>query len=311
VRGEIFLVADSVASVGQPLFRVAAHQLAESWDPATANWQFRREGEPWTQPGGTLGAEIGSTPYSPGDTIRINVDSATLAAWRDTTDATRGAVLTLLDGPSRLRSTVPRLRVYARSSWNPDTLFSVISQAPDTRYVYDPPADSVASDIRYNGTPAWRSFLHFEGDLGDRAMPCGTGCSVPLRDAAITSAELVLQPRTPPPGFTPELPTAPLAFSALVTADIPLARTPLGVAINASVPTLTVDSYRDDADPISIDITRFVRQLVSDTTSDFSTGRSEWLAIIAGAPQTFGFARFAPGPRLRLVLSTPREVQLP
>lgn len=311
IRGEILLLPDSLATTGPTPLHVAAYRMGESWDPAFATWQLRSEGEPWTVPGGTPGALVDTAQYVKGDTLRLHVDSATLAAWADTTDPTRGTLISLLQAPARMRTTIPRLRVFARSSWNPDTLFTTISQAPYTRYVYDPRPDTIAGAVRYNGTPTWRSFLRFRSDLADITVSCGPGCTLPLSQADITRAELLLQPETPPPGFTPELATSPVAYSALVTPQIPLARSPLGIAIGTTAAPLTLDDYRDDADPAAVVITQFVRQLVSDTTTDFSTGRSDWLAIIAGTPQTFGFAQFAPGPRLRLVLSTASKVQLP
>ena len=311
VRGEILLVPDTAATTAPTPLRVAVYRMGESWDPAVADWRLRRAGEPWAVPGGTPGVLVDTAVYVPGDTVRLHVDSATMAAWANLTDETRGALITLLDAPARMRTTVARLRVYSRSSWHPDTLFTTIANAPDTRFVYDPRADSVAAGVRYNGTPGWRSFLRFRSDLAGLTFPCGPGCTAALRDVDVTRAELLLQPQTPPPGFTPELPTSPIAYSSLVTPQIPLARSPLGIAIGTTTAPLTLDDYRDDADPVALVVTQFVRQLVGDTTTDFSTGRSEWLTIIAGAPQTFGFGQFAPGPRLRLVLTTAREVQLP
>lgn len=311
VRGEILLVPDSATTTGPTTLRVAAYRMGESWDPAFAGWQLRREGEPWAVPGGTPGVLLDTALYVRGDTLRLDVDSATLAAWADTANASRGVLISLLDAPARMRTAIPRLRIYSRSRWNPDTLFTTISNAPDARFVYDPRPDSVAGGVRFNGTPSWRSFLRFRSDLADRTFPCGTGCTVALRDVDVTRAELLLQPQTPPPGFVPELATSPVAYSAMVTPQIPLARSPLGIAIGTTVDPLTLDDYRDGADPAAVVVTQFVRQLVSDTTTDFSTGRSEWLTIIASAPQTFGFGQFAPGPRLRLVLTTAREVQLP
>lgn len=311
VRGEILLLPDTAASTAPAQLRAAAYRVAESWDPAVATWTLRAAGQAWTVPGGTPGLFLDTALYVPGDTLRLHVDSATLAQWADTTNATRGALISLLDASARLRTTMPRLRVYARSRWNPDTLFTATAQAPDTRFVYDPRPDSVAGMVRYNGTPTWRSFLRFRPDIADLTVPCGTGCTLPLRQADITRAELLLQPRTPPPGFTPEFATSPVAYSALVTPQIPLARSPLGIAIGTTLDPLTLADYRDDARPAPLVITQFLRQLVTDTTTDFSTGRSDWLAILATTPQTFGFAQFAPGPRLRLVLTTAREVQLP
>jgi hypothetical protein len=199
-RGEVVLYVDSLAendTAGD--FRVALHSYGESWDPAEADWEFRSSGVRWTTPGGTVGALLDTALVNP-DSIVLQVDSATMQQWADTTNAQGRAPL---HAPSRIRTQAPVLKVYARSRFHPDTTFMVVSQAPNTRFDYRPRLPTVSGDIRVAGLPAWRSLLEFRPDLKDVTVSCGTGCTVPLRAASITRAELVLQPVTPPAGFTP------------------------------------------------------------------------------------------------------------
>lgn len=311
VRGEIILVPDTVATTGPDPLLVAVHNFAEDWDPAVADWTLRATGANWTVPGGTTGALVDTARWVRGDTLRLAVDSATLALWADSANGARGAHLSVLGAPARLRSTIPRLQLWARSRYKPDTLFTVFAQAPESRFAFTPALPTRAADLRFNGTPGWRGFLEFRPDLRTRIVPCGAGCTVRLRDADITRAELLLQPRTTPPGFDPELPIAPIAFSALVTPQMPLERTPLGTAIGTTSRNLTGEDFADDAEAVPVIITEFLRQMVQDTTTDGSTGRTDWLAITSGQVRTFGFGRFAAGPRLRLVLTTAQEIRLP
>jgi len=309
-RGEVVLYVDSLAendTAGD--FHVAMHSLGESWDPAEADWEFRSSGVRWTTPGGTAGALLDTALVNP-DSIVLQVDSATMQEWADTTNARRGALLLLLDAPSRIRTQAPVLKVYARSRFHPDTTFMVVSQAPDTRFDYRPRLPTVSGDIRIAGLPAWRSFLEFRPDLKDVTVSCGTGCSVPLRAASITRAELVLQPVTPPAGFTPERPLLPAAYRALLAPEFPLQRSPIGAAIGTMESELPPSRFSDGAAPGYLIVTDFIQQVVADTATTGSGSRN-WLTLLPINASTLGVGTFAPSPRLRLVLSTAREIQLP
>jgi len=307
VRGEVRLLVDSTADNTDSIF-VAMHSFAESWDPDTADWDDREGGVPWSTPGGTQGVLI-DTAMVAGDTIVLEVDSATMQAWADTTNGRRGALLSVQAGPGRVRLSAPSLVVYSRSSYKPDTLFTTVSQAPLARFDYRPALPIESSDPWIAGLPLRRSFLHFRPDIDTITVPCGTGCTIPLRSASITRAELVLQPVAAPAGFTPELPLQPTSYPLLRSPEFPLERSPLGDPVGTVLGTVEPSRFADGTAPVYLIVTEFVARVVADSTS--STQRSDWLAVLPNAVPTVGVGTFAPSPRLRLLLTIAREIQLP
>jgi len=312
-RGEVVLYVDSLAehdTAGN--FRVALHGVPEDWDPAAADWEYRSDGVRWSVPGGTPGVLLDTALVNP-DSIVLHVDSATMQQWADTTNARRGALLSMLDAPARLRTGRPVLKVYARTRFDPDTTYVVVAQAPEAKFDYRPRLPTTAGDLRVSGAPTWRSFLHFRPDLRSVTVSCGPGCTVPLAATSITRAELVLQPVPPPAGFSPELPLLPAGYQALVSPEFPLQRSPVGTAIGIIEAALEPERFRGGGAPVYLVVTEFVQAAVSDSTANAAgnTARTDWLTILPVGDLSFGLGAFAPAPRLRLLLTTAREIQLP
>src|SRR5690606_9497406 len=74
------------------------YRIEEPWDPETATWTHRVDSTdarlPWTQPGGTRSALVGSALFGGGtDSVVIPVDSQTIEIWADTANQARGALL--------------------------------------------------------------------------------------------------------------------------------------------------------------------------------------------------------------------------
>ncbi|HSJ15250.1 MAG TPA: hypothetical protein VK939_12590, partial [Longimicrobiales bacterium] len=312
VGGHIVLLVDTVGSDFDGPLQIAAHALAEPWDPANATWIYRDSAAAllWAVPGGTPGAELATYTYTAGDSILLSLDSTALAGWRDTTDATRGVLVRMVDGTGRLRTTAPVLRVQQRSSLRDTVVTSFVS--PTVRdFIYTPMLPTESSEIRSGGLPGWRTFLHFRSDLRDLIVSCGPDCTGPLHSFEITRAELVLQPTAPLPGFRPEVAIAPTAHLGLVSPEVPLRRSLLGSAIGTVSELLEPERFADGAAPVFIGLTDYLRLVVADSPDDPDFYRPEWLVLTPGAQTTFGFGTFAAGPRLRLVLSTAQENQLP
>jgi hypothetical protein len=314
VRGEVVLQLDSLDENTVGNFRVALQTIAEAWDPDSANWEFRRTGVRWSTPGGTPGILV-DTALIGRDSVVLQVDSMTMRAWADTSNGARGARLTLLDPNSRLRSAHPQLRVYARSRFKPDTTFMVISQAPLAKFDYRPRLPATSGNPWVSGLPAWRTFLQFRPDLEDLDISCGAGCILPLGATSITRAELMLQPVVQPAGFSLEKELQPAAYNALVAPEFPLERTPVGSPIGTVEGGLAPDRFAAGAAPAYLVVTDFVQRAVGDTVASSAGGsgvpQTDWLVILPINTATFGIGTFAPSPRLRLVLSVAREIQLP
>jgi hypothetical protein len=313
VAAEIVILVDTAGSDATAPLQIAAHAIAEAWDPQTASWTYRDTSVaalPWAVPGGTPGAQLAVDTWEPGDTIVLPIDTATLRLWSDTLDATRGALIRIVDGTGRLRTTAPVLRVHARSS-RADTTVTLVHTPIVRDFIYTPVLATESGDIRSGGLPGWRTFLRFRSDLRDLVVSCGADCSAPLRDLDITRAELLLQPTSPPPGFRPEAPIVPTAYLGLVSPEVPLRRTLLGSAVGTVREPLAPERFTPEAAPVPLALTDYLRLVVADSTPGQAFFRPEWIVLTPGAQVTFGFGAFEPGPRLRLVLSTAQENQLP
>jgi hypothetical protein len=122
-----------------------------------------------------------------------------------------------------------------------------------------------------------------------------------------------LIPTTSPSGFLPQdsirLSTAEVLFSG----QAPLERSPVGNGIAVANDFLVPGRFTPPSggEPTEVPVTSFVRTLATDTTTSAETRPTRWfgiLPLIEGSD--FGVAAFAPGPRLRLVLTVARELQL-
>jgi hypothetical protein len=314
--GEILFRVDSLRSTSKGPLDFELLRLDEPWDAPTATWALRIDTPgvalPWSVPGGTTSARIDTSTWasSPSDTLRFAVDSATLAAWTDTLDESRGSLLRMLDTGERMRVTEVLMRAQARSTIDPDTVVTVTIRPPATTFVFDPPIEETSGAPHLGGITAWRTFLTLKPRLDTIAVPCPDqpGCTVQLRDVTINHAALLLEPEMPPAGFAPEDSIQPIARILLQSDDVPLIRSLLGgVAGGASAPIAPARFVGDE--PIELPLTDYLTQIAADTVSAATVPAA--LALLPGVQSgTFGFAAFRPAPRLRLVLSVASELQL-
>jgi hypothetical protein len=315
LRGSLVLVVDSSASEPGPI-DVEALRIAEPWDPPSATWTVRVDtGDvelPWTQPGGTVGASLDVEEWegADSDTVRLSVDSATIAAWRDTLDFSRGALVRAADAGTRLRVTNVFLEIEARPSVHLDTLVTVTVNATAPTFVYDPPIPTVSASPQVGGITAWRTFLLLRGGLDTLRVPCPDvpGCTVPLEEAAINYAALLLEPIAPPAGFAPEDSLGIDARFVLETPGVPLERSVLGGVAGRLVPQHK-SRFAGGGETLELPITEYVRAATADTaTSAAIPKRLALLPLVQSG--TFGFASFQAMPRLRLIVSVASELQL-
>jgi hypothetical protein len=249
------------------------------------------------------------------DSVVIPVDSATIAAWADTTNAARGAVVVMETAGVRARATDFVLRVDARSTLNPDTVVTTTLRPPDRTFLFDPVLTTGGVEPLAGGNPAWRTYLEFNDGLDTLTIPCpdaATSCRIPLREADITFAAMLLVPRVSPAGYTPS-DSMQLVSRLLLVSDLaPLPRSPLGAAIGVTREFVSRTRFMPPSGgaPVEVPVTDYVRALAADTiaTDDPLT---RWLAIhpaIEGVD--VGVAAFEPMPRLRLVLTIASALQL-
>jgi hypothetical protein len=314
--GEILFRVDSVRSSSKGPLDFELLRIAEAWDAPSTTWSLRVDTAgvalPWTVPGGTTAARIDTSTWasSGGDTLRFAVDSATLAAWTDTADFSRGALLRLVDPGERMRIVEVFMRADARSTIDPDTVVTVTIRPPATTFVFDPPIPATSDAPALGGITAWRTFLTLRPRLDTLTVPCPDrpACRLQLRDLTINHAAILLEPETPPAGFAPEDSILPIARILLQSADVPLVRSLLGgVAGQALTPV--APSRFVGTEPIELPLTDYLRAISADTVSA-STVPPAIALLPAVQSGTFGFAMFKSAPRLRLVVSVASELQL-
>jgi hypothetical protein len=330
--GYLMLRIDSLASRGQAT--VGAYHTAQEWDAPSATWTLRIDTgtvqQPWTTPGGTRGALIGTAQWRPGtgvDSLMIPLDSIKIKALTDTANHARGLLLTLDQagtGGASLRVTAAVMRVNTKSTIRPDTTFiTTVESGGSFTFVSNPsPPGTTAGNMRVSGVPAWRGMLGMIENLGSLSVPCpGTGCTVPLRNTHVNLAELLLQPTGSPPGFSPEDSVMVGALTLLEIPDVPLGRSPLGVGQGTTRSSIPAQRFTntDTGAPVGLPLTNYVGALIADTTTTAGQRVPRRLALMrcqrtinglsCGSPQagTFGIANFRANPRLRLVLTISTE----
>jgi hypothetical protein len=314
---DLRMVVDTLASTAPPATLDLFH-TTEDWDRLTATWQYRVDSTgvqlPWAQPGGSPGAHIGSATYLEGDTVLIPVDSAAIAEWADTTIAGRGALLTSATPDTRLRTAAPTLLLRARSSMNPDTIVEMTLSAGRT-FIFDPEQPDSVPEPRVGGTPSWRTVLRLQERLDTVSVACPgvPDCVVRLGDVSINYAALQLQPVPSPPGFAPELPLQVALHAVLASPLLPLTRSPLTAAIGGVAGTIPSSNFMAPGAPVvELPATEFMRLLFAPPGEDDTDFTPTHIALLTtGATRTFGFGTFAELPRLRIIVTISRELQLP
>ncbi|CAN5853806.1 hypothetical protein BH23GEM9_BH23GEM9_18320 [soil metagenome] len=296
--------------------RLALYRAGEDWH-GSATWTQRVDSGgvslTWSVPGGTRGALVDTVTVAAGaDSIVFNVDSATIALWADTSNASRGAIIVAETPGTRLRTSLPALFLEARPSVRPDTVATTIAAAPVHTWLFDPEPPLSVGIPQVGGTPAWRTVFRLRERLDTLSFPCPgvPNCRARLGDSHINYAAIRLQPRAMTSGFRPEAPITVAAYLMLPTEQLPLQRSPLGDL--SGFVTIPASSFAAPAGPVvEIAMTDMIR-VASLNPDDRGTGfLPTHFALVPGEPRTFGYGVFEPMPALRLVISIAKELLLP
>ncbi|HEY0304226.1 MAG TPA: hypothetical protein VGC44_04595, partial [Longimicrobiales bacterium] len=208
--------------------------------------------------------------------------------------------------------------VSARSDIQPDTVFNFDVAPIVTNFIFNPQPPP-PTDLRVGGVPSWRTMLGLRPELVNLSFPCPgvTGCQINLRDAHINRAELLLQPTTRHAGFLPEDTMFIQVRTLLVSPGVPLERSPVGVDVCGQVaaclrkglaaPGFFLPQSGTTVAPVAFDVTSYMIALLDDEVAEENRPPFALTLLIPNEPTTFGFATFAQGPRLRLVLTAPVE----
>ena len=327
IGGRVVIKLDTLSVQGGSPLRFSLYRINEAWDPRTATWDLRTDTlnfrQEWTEPGGTRGELLDTATWSAGsgDSIAFQVDSLTLAIWDDTTNAGRGAMLVAETPGTRVRLSLPVIRLSARPSARPDTVVTVTANTAAWTFVFDPPP-APGPELRVGGIPAWRSFLRFRDVLGEiQVGHCDVagGPCVKLSDATINYAALLLTPVPASPAYLPIDSVFVDARPVFETPLVPLSRAPLSsVLAGRTFDPIPASAFALPGAPVvELAITSFVANLLSPPDDDDALDAPDLLALLAAPPESrnFGYAAFASrmaagAPRLRLIVTFSSEVEI-
>jgi hypothetical protein len=318
VGGTLILVVDTIATSAGPI-DLEVVQVTESWHRPSATWTVRTDTadvtETWETPGGSPGDVVGAATWTSGDTLRIAMDSASVAVWHDTAAARLGGLL---------RTTTPDSRIFLSSMVfqyevvpvGADTIVPAGS-ITDSKIIVTPEAAAPPPPgvLRVGGLPAWRSMLRFQ-PLTELRIPCGPGqpegCTLRLEDVTVNLAAVLLEPVAGGSRRT-ERPMRLEGRAVLEGPGVPLVRSPLspplGIPTDTVAPGLFAGVATEPA-TVRLPIPGFVQFHLNPGDEQ----PPPWLALTALRERgQFGFATFGGvtsdrPPRLRLMVSVPDEV---
>jgi opacity protein-like surface antigen len=323
IRNARFVIAvDSTASLHTGTTTLRANRLAQHFDASTVTWDVAvdtaGEHTPWTVPGGTPGALLGTGTYNHAvnDTIVVPIDSA--AARGMLPDTAAGVLFTTAEANTRLQLSKMVLRVDLKpSNAVRDTTITIEVSADPGRFVFtpDPPLAPVGTAWSAGGILAARTLFTVNLDQPlPGCKPPQTCAAVRLKDVELNRVSLLLRPVASPTGFD-LLEPAPIT---LWTVDNPElgGRAPLGhLAIDPDSTGLSGSqfaTYTPGDTLVELKLTGQTLDAVNRDTLQLSfalLGETPPVGGVTG--RTFGVPRFDPLPRLRFVYTLHTRPELP
>ncbi len=299
--------------------------LQQEWDASTVTWTTAvdtiNDLRTWAEEGAGPVAPLGTVEWDPamGDSVWFELDSVAIAAWADTSDASRGARIDLLTEGARIQIVTAVLRLNTRPSLNPDSTFFLVAPREEISFVYNPFPEPPPEGIRVGGAPAWRTVLDMRMPsqlTGPPELCAVVSCPVTLHATEMNYAAIVFKSRRTEEAFQPTDTVAidvrpVLSRGALPKA--PLGRSLVGIAGRLIDPALFGDEDRQD---VEVPITVFAQALLLGT-DDAGFEPPQTLALLSVfEPISIAFASFhgsgdENAPFLKLVVTIGRSVELP
>lgn len=329
--GRVMLFFDTLqGTVDQPV-DVELFAIRQPWHPPTATWEIAvdtaGDQTAWVSPGGGAAVSVGTGTFDRGlaegdsvafvDLVTVPLDSATVASWADTTDASRGVLVAASTPGTRLTLVRASLRLDISPSANPDTTVEANFGLADLSYIYDPAPQLPADWLRVGGTPSWRSVITFRVPrmIGGSPAICGAvGCQFDVTTADLNLAEFVLTSRLTEAPFEPSDTTQMDIRPVLEPERMP--KSPLGDPLGSQATTLPPAIFAERAgSQVALTVTGLIRGIL-ESEGDGDLPLSTIALLNSTEPGRFGFASFeglgATGaPTLRLVLTLAGQVGLP
>ena len=322
-NGELRLVFDSILSrlpEDSSGVQLSVYSLSRTYAEREASWLEARAGEPWTTPGGDVGALLGQGQVvSAADTLLlpllVSTDSL-LSLWRET-EGEPGVLVRIDDGEAWLR--VQNFSVVADGVTNiPDSTVKLARGAQATTFLQNPPSPAVNSSLRMGGLPGARPYWKL-------LLPDSVG-GVALRGSTINKAAFVFHP-LPAPDYPFALRQSDTtAFSVTLTATavallsnpfVDFEKTPIGGLLSRppEIIPLIPDSLAAGVE-MQFDATG----VLADWSINPLFNDERLVFVIRPAPEgaTLGYWEFGSAespaalqPEIRIVFTPPVDFQLP
>lgn len=326
VGGRLIARFDTLASTNAGPVSLGLGLIGQEWDPTTTTWDAAidtiNDLRPWNEAGAGPVVVLDTAVWDPSvaDTIVFELDSATVAAWSDTTDLSRGARIESFDAGPRLQINSARLSLDVRPSSNPDTLVQVGVGTRATTFIYSPFPEPPPDGVRIGGAPSWRTILDvaIPAELdGYPGLCAAVSCPFTLEPGQISFAALRLTSRTTAAAFQPtdtvRLDVRPVFDRAAMP------KSPLGTSLVGAQFGRPVSPDAFGANPgqvIEVPFTSFARDLLRGEDARGNPAPNTLALLSVFEPLSIAFASFAgPGsanePVLRLVLTVGPPVELP
>ncbi len=317
-HGHLVMRFDSLSSVhnDKPV-EIVAQAVTEPWDGRTATWEYAIDSvghrELWSVPGGGAVEEIGSSTWDPetGDSVKIRVDSARIAAWADTTDYSRGVLVSSTTPGVRLRVVAGLLRLETIPSVNPDTIVQVPSSTENRTFIFAPVPRPPLKTLRVGGVPAWRTVMELDipSVLNRPDELCDiVGCPVEITADHVSFAALRFTTRPGVRSFAPS-DTLPLDLRSVLAPDF-LPKSPLGPSRSGPFGTLVPDVWfqAPAGEIVELPVTGLVRDLLRGETVDGDPVSKTIAVLSAFEPLSVEYMSFdgptsLAAPTLRIVLN--------
>lgn len=334
VSGSLVLRVDSALSTAGPV-TLQVFRLAQDFDANTATWELASDTggvrTPFRTPGGTRGELLSQGDYTAstaGDSVVIALDSADVAALRDSTGF--GFLLSAAQTGTRVQiRTTPTLRIGLRpSNAVRDTVIQTnlsLETQPNT-FVFTPEPPQPAGVLAVGGIRSARSLFSFElPDSVTGCDPAGGSCArVALRDVRLNRVSLLLRRSPISAAFAP-LDSALLSVYTITEPELGR-RAPLGAPVLDPNILVTAPSQSGFTAPQNAAVFAPADSVVELNLTSFATSAARGdtvptkFALLGGplvgiaslrAFDTFGLAAFLPEPRLRIVYTLPVRSELP
>ena len=322
IRSARLVVAvDSLGSYQGAATTLQVYRVAQAYDPGSATWTLAVDSgavhTPWTQPGGTLGALLGTGSYvrATSDTVVIPIDTAAARALRP--DSASGLILATAQAGTRLQLSSAVLRLDLKPSNSDRDTTITVNVSPDVNFfVYTPETPPLtAGAFAAGGVQAARTLfrVNFDQPLPGCAVPT-TCAAVRLKDVDLNQVSLLLKPLAPPAGFDALRPL-PLTLWTLNEPELgrraPLGHLALDPQTAGSSATQYV-AYLPGDTLVELPLTLQARETVANDTLQLN------FALLGETPpagtttaRTFGLAQFDAQPRLRIVYTLHSSPELP